>query len=217
MPSSNLTLKAVWFRLAETSASGDHNQAWSFIGIHKCCIFMNYRMIIWCYNWVLSMIDYPVADLMVGNRDTHPLLWPKSCSFLWQFWGKIGQNNRLAPPPRSWRPLLWEILDPPLIVASYSWLHAYKIGPDVTSVDSSTKKLFVQSSVSQIKRSNRVCEAERIYSQKSCEHVMLDSAPHNRFCIDTSHHEAIKFLSYKGIYCLGRNFTNEQRFPKLHL
>ena len=28
--------------------------------------------------------------------------------------GKNWPNNRLAPPPWAWRPLLWEILDPPL-------------------------------------------------------------------------------------------------------
>ena len=31
-----------------------------------------------------------------------------------QFWGEIGQNNRLAPPPFGWRRLLCEIADPPL-------------------------------------------------------------------------------------------------------
>ena len=33
--------------------------------------------------------------------------------------GKIWQNCMLAPPPESWRPLLGEILDPPLYLNTY--------------------------------------------------------------------------------------------------
>ena len=46
-----------------------------------------------------------------GEKDTPPGD-PNSFNFM-QFFGKIWQNRMLAPP-ESWRPLLGEILDPPL-------------------------------------------------------------------------------------------------------
>ena len=40
---------------------------------------------------------------------------PNSFNFL-QFWGKFGKIVCWRPPPGSWRPLLEEILDPPLVM-----------------------------------------------------------------------------------------------------
>ena len=69
-------------------------------------------------------IHYSVADLhskILGARPPPP----KGSKFF-QFhavFGEIWQNRMLAPPPPSpgsWRPLLGEILDPPLLLARYT-------------------------------------------------------------------------------------------------
>ena len=49
-----------------------------------------------------------------GARGTRPPRGPRFFQFHAVF-GKIWQNRMLAPPLGSWRPLLGEILDPPLI------------------------------------------------------------------------------------------------------
>ena len=56
-----------------------------------------------------------VADLRgaQGTRAPPPPRGPKFFRFHAVF-GKIWQNRMLAPPLGSWRPLLGEILDPPL-------------------------------------------------------------------------------------------------------
>ena len=50
-----------------------------------------------------------------GARDAHPPGGPNSFNFM-QFLGKFGKIVRMRPPPPlgSWRPLLGEILDPPV-------------------------------------------------------------------------------------------------------
>ena len=55
----------------------------------------------------------PVADLHSKILDARPPWGPKFFQFHAVF-GKIWQNRMLAPPLGSWRPLLGEILDPPL-------------------------------------------------------------------------------------------------------
>ena len=47
------------------------------------------------------------------TRDVHPVLSVQFFYIDMQFWGKIGQNNTLAPSPFR-LPSIWEILDPPL-------------------------------------------------------------------------------------------------------
>ena len=54
-----------------------------------------------------------------GARDIRPLWGPKFFQFHAVF-GKIWQNRMLAPPPGSWRPLLGEILDPPLVCPDFN-------------------------------------------------------------------------------------------------
>ena len=52
--------------------------------------------------------------------------------FLCTFWGKIGQNNRLTLQPFQLKPLLWEILDPPLLTANYSFPTSCKFGRQIS-------------------------------------------------------------------------------------
>ena len=53
---------------------------------------------------------------------------PNSFIFM-QFSGNVCPNNRLAPQPGGWRPLLWEILDPPLMhVLRQTHRHVYSQG-----------------------------------------------------------------------------------------
>ena len=54
-----------------------------------------------------------VADLHSKILDARPPWGSKFFRFHAVF-GKNWQNRMLAPPPGSWRPLLGEILDPPL-------------------------------------------------------------------------------------------------------
>ena len=61
-----------------------------------------------------------VADLHSKILDAPP---PPRGSKFFQFhavFGKFWRNRMLAPPPGSWRPLLGEILDPPLVIISYT-------------------------------------------------------------------------------------------------
>ena len=67
-----------------------------------------------------SLLDYmcfsfSVADLNSKILDARPPWGPKIFQFHAVF-GKIWQNRMLAPPLGSWRPLLGEILDPPLVL-----------------------------------------------------------------------------------------------------
>ena len=57
---------------------------------------------------------FAVADLRGGTGDARPL--PRGSKFFrfHAVFGKFWQNRMLAPPLGSWRPLLGEILDPPL-------------------------------------------------------------------------------------------------------
>ena len=59
---------------------------------------------------------YAVADLHSKILDVRPPWGSKFFQFHAVF-GKIWQNRMLAPPLESWRPLLGEILDPPLLWA----------------------------------------------------------------------------------------------------
>ena len=63
---------------------------------------------------------YPILTLLRiggskgGARDVRPSLGPNSFIFM-QFLGKFWPINRLVPPPWGLAPLLWEILDWPLL------------------------------------------------------------------------------------------------------
>ena len=54
-----------------------------------------------------------------GGRKGCPPGGPNSFNFM-QFLGNFGKLVCWHPPPGSWRPLLGEILDPPLIMGSLS-------------------------------------------------------------------------------------------------
>ena len=64
----------------------------------------------------MKHIQKPVADLRGGTRDVRPPGGPNSFNFM-QFWGKYGKIVCWCPLG-SLRPLLGEILDPPLETAS---------------------------------------------------------------------------------------------------
>ena len=59
------------------------------------------------------LVNISVADLHSKILDARPPWGSKFFQFHAVF-GKIWQNRMLAPPLGSWRPLLGEILDPPL-------------------------------------------------------------------------------------------------------
>ena len=59
-------------------------------------------------------IMYTVADLHSKILDARPPWGPNSFNFM-QFLGKFGKIVCWRPPLGSWRPLLGEILDPPLV------------------------------------------------------------------------------------------------------
>ena len=67
---------------------------------------------------VLSQEMYSVADLRGGTGDARPPWGSKFFRFHAVF-GKFWQNRMLAPPLGSWHPLLREILDPPLVLATF--------------------------------------------------------------------------------------------------
>ena len=55
-----------------------------------------------------------LADLRGGARDAHSSLGAQILSISCSFWEKLAKSYVGAPPPGNWRPLLGEILDPPL-------------------------------------------------------------------------------------------------------
>ena len=61
----------------------------------------------------LVRVYYAVADLHSKILDARPPGGPNSFNFM-QFLGKFGKIVCWRPP-ESWRPLLGEILDPPLL------------------------------------------------------------------------------------------------------
>ena len=66
--------------------------------------------------FIVKHVTLSVADLHSKILDARPPWGSKFFQFHAVF-GKIWQNRMLAPPPlESWRPLLGEILDPPLLV-----------------------------------------------------------------------------------------------------
>ena len=78
-------------------------------------------------------VPISVADLREGARDAPPPRGPKFFEFHAVF-GKIWQNRMLAPPLGSWRPLLGEILNPPLHIMTWpcpphpwQWLSPFTI------------------------------------------------------------------------------------------
>ena len=50
-----------------------------------------------------------------GAGDARPLLGVQILSISCTFWEILAKSYVGAPPPGSWRPLLGEILDPPLL------------------------------------------------------------------------------------------------------
>ena len=79
-----------------------------------CC--MHFPM--HCTN-IYCVQDIPVADLHSKILDARPPLGgPNSFNFM-QFLGKFGKIVCWRPPLGSWRPLLGEILDPPLHTSVY--------------------------------------------------------------------------------------------------
>ena len=61
---------------------------------------------------VQSKSLFLLVELSNGTKDVLPM-------------GKSGQNNRLMPQVYSWDPILWEILDPPLISLVSCELHLF--------------------------------------------------------------------------------------------
>ena len=91
-------------------------------------------MFLRCTYIKLVKLPLPVADLR-GRRGRAPPPWrPKFLHFHAVF-GENWQNHRLAPPPGSWRPLLGEILDPPLV--TYIMYGTLTTTPQVSRLDSS--------------------------------------------------------------------------------
>ena len=86
------------------------------INREKLHMYMNkMRQFLWdCVGEIYLFIPPPVADLR-GREGRAPAPPPGSKFFQFQaVFGKNWRNCMLAPPPGSWRPLLGEILDPPL-------------------------------------------------------------------------------------------------------
>ena len=84
---------------------------------YSCFMFLmpsaveGYFLFHFCAAQELNQIQWRIYIVKFWTR---PPPWgPKFFQFPAVF-GKIWQNRMLAPPPGSWRPLLGEILDPPL-------------------------------------------------------------------------------------------------------
>ena len=63
---------------------------------------------------VIQPVTIAVADLHSKMLDARPPLGVQILSISCSFWENLAKLYVGAPPPESWRPLLGEILDPPL-------------------------------------------------------------------------------------------------------
>ena len=80
----------------------------------------------WCssHHFYHKVTHMPSGGSKGGARDVCPPSGPKFLHFHAVF-GKNWPNNRLAPPLWAWRPLFWEIMDPPLYASHTSTKNFY--------------------------------------------------------------------------------------------
>ena len=69
------------------------------------------------YNERVSFIDRSQWRIYIVKFWTRAPPWGSKFFQFHAVFGKIWQNRMLAPPLGSWRPLLGEILDPPLVLS----------------------------------------------------------------------------------------------------
>ena len=80
-----------------------------------------------CVTFVLITV-FAAADLHSKILDSRPPPGSKFFQFHAVF-GKFWQNRMLAPPLESWRPILGEILDPPLICFNFPRTSVFFVRP----------------------------------------------------------------------------------------
>ena len=155
-----------------------------------------------------------------GEGRTPPPSGPKFLHFH-AFFGKNWPNNRLAPPPLlAWRPLLWEILDPPLLtisgkpdVSKGNW-HVSTILFEITSlklcIDKEFMHLWNWSHYLQMKSPNNFLLSQ-VFSKTCLVHLWNSRYVDVRIFINFNFKKVMLYRSFADLWNLSCNMPKKKR------